>query len=336
MLIFIIVLLIFVLIYICIEQYIRPLKRLEKQLSRYRETGDLTGLRGFELQGYPELKSFLDRTVEELDSDMLMELKSQRAEYLALQNQINPHFLFNTLEDIRGDALEAGMIGLTQTIGALSTYFRYTISETRELVWLEDEIDNIEDYYTIQKYRFGDRISLITELVNEHLGFPKVKLPKLTLQPIVENAFSHGLERQSGNGEIRIVIEPTQNSLVIRVIDNGIGMPIEKMEEINRRLKEGIERSASGNRPDEGTVGTAGNTSDGITGNASYGASEGALDGASVGRKRGGIALYNVNSRIRLLFGGDYGITVFSAEGIGTEVQIRLPLIDETRRIGAR
>ena len=98
-----------------------------------------------------------------LHSPKLMDLNKRQAQYLALQNQINPHFLYNTLESIRGEALIAGLDGVADMTEALAKFFRYTITKVENLVSVEEELDNCETYFGIQKYRFGDRLNLHIE-----------------------------------------------------------------------------------------------------------------------------------------------------------------------------
>ena len=99
----------------------------------------------------------------------ITKLRQKQAEYLALQNQINPHFLYNALEAIRTDALLADCEDIAETTEALATFFRYTISNVKEYVTFSDELDNAENYFTIQRCRFGDKISMELELENEQL-----------------------------------------------------------------------------------------------------------------------------------------------------------------------
>lgn len=122
---------------------------------------------------------------------------------------------------------------------ALATFFRYTISNMDNLVTLEDEMENIDNYYIIQRYRFGDRITLKTEYSEEDAErILRCKLPKLTLQPIVENAVCHGVEQMIGNGIITIRVDITDDHMIIKVSDNGIGMPEERVKELNHKLNE--------------------------------------------------------------------------------------------------
>ncbi len=178
---------------------------------------------------------------------------------------------------------------------ALSTFFRYTISNVENLVTLEDELRNVHNYYIIQQYRFGERLKLSVEYdPADEADIMSCRVPKLILQPIVENAINHGVERKIGVGEIRLKLECTEKRLIITISDNGVGMSEELLKEIDDKLK--------------------GMSFDYIK---------------QEGEKHGGIAIENVNSRIKLLFGEEYGIYLYSTVNVGTDVEITLPRIKE-------
>jgi len=230
-----------------------------------------------------------------LDQKNMIQLSTKQAELLALQNQINPHFLYNTLEAIRGDALCAGLDSVANATEALATFFRYTITETGNLVTIQDELNNIENYFKIQQYRFGEKFTMNVDFAdNEDVNrLLSLKLPKLTLQPFIENAIFHGLESKTQGGSIHISFDLTSQNLLISIQDNGIGIPEDKLEEINYKVKHvSLHRT---NEPSE---------------------------------KKGGIALLNVARRIKLLFGEDYGFYLYSISGLGTDVKIKIPIID--------
>ena len=111
----------------------------------------------------PENEQAIRKFNEMIDRSNLVNVSKKQAEYLALQNQINPHFLYNTLEGIRSEALIAGLDSVAEMTEALATFFRYTISQVENLVPLEDELANIENYYYIQQFRFGDKLALSIE-----------------------------------------------------------------------------------------------------------------------------------------------------------------------------
>lgn len=220
-----------------------------------------------------------------------IKLTTKQAEFLALQNQINPHFLYNTLDAIRGDALCIGAEEIADITEALSTFFQYTISDTRHLVPLEMELESVSNYFTIQKYRFDEKLSLEVRLMDDPRRLKQMLCPKLMLQPVVENAIFHGLETVTGQGRILILVELVDDVLRIEVSDNGAGMEAVKLKKLNEQLS----RNSVGYIVEE-------------------------KDG-----KKGGIALLNVCRRIKLLFGEQYGVHLNSVPGAGTLVEISLP-----------
>lgn len=240
---------------------------------------------------FEEQQEVLQHFYSLLDEKNMIQLSTKQAELLALQNQINPHFLYNTLEAIRSDALCAGIDSIANTTEALATFFRYTISDMGSLVTVEAELDNIENYFKIQQYRFGEKFKMSVDyLPNDDIL--SLKLPKLTLQPFIENAIFHGLESKAEGGSIDINLEISENNLFISIRDNGIGISEEKLDEINYKL-EHVSISGANENPEQ----------------------------------KGGIALNNIARRIKLLFGEDYGFHIYSISGLGTDVRLKIPMI---------
>ncbi len=263
--------------------------RLRHKLKKFRENIDLDLLLAEDWEGDPLLEPLFKEIARRLHGEENKKLQQKQAEVLALQNQINPHFLYNTLEAIRSDALMADCEEIAETTEALATFFRYTISNVQEYVTFSDELDNVENYFTVQRCRFGDKIDLELEMENEQLL--EARMPKLILQPLVENAVIHGLEEKLEGGLVRISIENSADTLFLRVKDNGLGMSEEAAERLNLSLQ-GLAEPETGS-----------------------------------GSRRGGIALRNVNSRIQLMFGGDYGLRIYSRKGVGTECCLTMPLM---------
>ena len=143
--------------------------KLQKALRRYQNDRDLDAVLQTDWGKDPLLKLFFSDMEERLHGEEITKLRQKQAEYLALQNQINPHFLYNALEAIRTDALLADCEDIAETTEALATFFRYTISNVKEYVTFSDELDNAENYFTIQRCRFGDKISMELQLENEKL-----------------------------------------------------------------------------------------------------------------------------------------------------------------------
>ena len=140
--------------------------KLQKALRRYQNDRDLDAVLQTDWGKDPLLKLFFSDMEERLHGEEITKLRQKQADYLALQNQINPHFLYNALEAIRTDALLADCEDIAETTEALATFFRYTISNVKEYVTFSDELDNAENYFTIQRCRFGDKISMELQLEN--------------------------------------------------------------------------------------------------------------------------------------------------------------------------
>lgn len=241
----------------------------------------------------PEEGKLYEFMINNKDENRNLFLASKReAQILALQNQINPHFLYNTLETIRSEAIMNGAVNAGTMAEALATFFRYTISNLDYLVQIEDELENIQNYFTIQHYRFGNKIGIQITYDEEDKNILRLYIPKLIMQPVVENAIYHGIEQKLGAGQVTISISYTKQNLDIMISDDGIGIKDTELSEINNRLWTDSE-------------------------NYGYEKSE----------KSGGIAIRNVNQRIKLLFGEEYGIWLNSIYGIGTDVHIKLPVV---------
>lgn len=226
--------------------------------------------------------------------------EQRQAQYLALQNQIN-HFLYNTLESIRGEAIIAGLDSIADMTEALARFFRYTITKVENLVSVEEELDNCETYFGIQKYRFGDRLQLHIDYdIAEYEKIMNCRIPKLTLQPILENSIIHGVELKVGGGNLYIRFQCTKNRLLIRISDDGVGMDELTLAKLNQKLG----KSTKAFHDNE--------------------------------EKQGGIALVNVNNRIHLIFGDEYGMHVYSVPGEGTDVEITIPILTDDRQVKNR
>ena len=281
-----------------IRQVVLPYKKIENNMTLFLKGYTIDGLQDSEIALTKEADRIFSELIQLLKSEQMLNENKRQAQYLALQNQINPHFLYNTLESIRSEAMEAGMESVVCMTEALAHFFRYTISNMENMVTLEEELDNINTYFLIQKYRFEERIGLTIEYdEEEHDLLNHCLLPKLTLQPVVENSIIHGIERKMGFSTVRIVLRCTEKRLIIQVSDDGIGMQPEALDDLNRKLNQSLFESLHNKK------------------------------------KKGGIALVNVNNRIHLIFGEEYGMTVYSTPGVGTDVMIELPLVTSRREL---
>lgn len=214
------------------------------------------------------------------------QLMKKQAELDALQSQINPHFLYNTLEAIRGQASEYGLQDIEMMTRSLSKLFRYSISNHNTLVTLKEELDNVDNYLYIQHLRFNNKFTKVSRIDKDALDY---MVPKLIIQPIVENAIYHGLEMKIGQGQIVISAYITETRLIINIHDDGLGINEDNLRKLNATLSEGNTQIKPHTK------------------------------GSSIG-------LRNVNARIRLTFGESYGLNVYSTESVGTDVQLKLPL----------
>lgn len=277
-----------------------PYHRSERLIRLFLEGYTISGLDSAQRNPMtPSAQQLLRRMEEDMNSSKLMKMNKRQAQYLALQNQINPHFLYNTLESIRSEALISGLDTVADMTEALAVFFRYTISKVENLVSVEEELQNCETYFRIQQYRFGSRLALeITCDPEDREEIFRCRLPKLTMQPILENAIIHGTEFKIGVGHLRIHLERTARRLLIRVSDDGVGMNEESLARLNDKLGKSKLAYTAKNQ-----------------------------------QSSGGVALVNVANRIQLLFGEEYGLHVYSVEGVGTDVEIALPAITSDREV---
>lgn len=170
-----------------------------------------------------------NETLRKMQTTMLVtELSKKQMELVAYRNQINPHFLYNTLNCIRGMALYYNASEIVEISQSLSTMFRYVV-QSGEYVTVAEELEYVKMYATIINYRFGGRISIEIDAEDETLAR---RTFKLSLQPVVENAVFHGLENKVGEGQIQISIVKRENRLLYSVADNGLGMNQEKLAEL--------------------------------------------------------------------------------------------------------
>jgi two-component system sensor histidine kinase YesM len=261
---------------------IKSLKQ-EVRLEGYYEITELS--REFNAM-MKELNNLTHRLIETNSKLYESEIEKEKSELAFLRSQINPHFLYNTLEVMKGIALDEEVEKLYDMANALSLVFRYSIKGS-DIVELREEFDIVKAYVRIHLIRFGKRLEAEYKISEETLGR---KVPKMILQPVVENAISHGLEAKRGLGTLRIGSSLDGDTLRIWVMDNGVGIEEDKLADIRRKL------SGAGRR--DSAAGAAGT---------------------------GSIGLFNVDNRIKLIYGNDYGISIHSIENVGTEVFISVP-----------
>ncbi|RAP75074.1 sensor histidine kinase [Paenibacillus montanisoli] len=218
-----------------------------------------------------------------------IELERQRAEFQALQLQINPHFLYNTLETINCYAIVQDSDDISEMVEAMAFMLRYSVQTNLEEVTLANELNHVRHYLMIQKHRIGHDFEI--EVVTPP-SLLLSRMVRLTLQPIVENIFQHAFaDGFEPRHYIRIDTRMEGGELLVIVEDNGVGMTEEKLE----KLKERLER----NRLVE--------------------------ERAEKRGRRGGIGLVNVHRRIQMVYGDEFGLRIESALGEGTRIVLRMP-----------
>lgn len=239
-----------------------------------------------------EIKELISHYAAQRTRENSAQIFDKQTELTALQSQINPHFLYNTLESIRGQALIDDNIEIARMVEALAAFFRYSISKKGNLVTLRDELANIDNYMMIQRYRFNNRFSMETIIDEEDEAAYDFLIPRLIIQPVVENAIFHGLEERLEGGKVIIEVIVTEQNLIITISDNGKGIERDKLKMLNARIRSrDIQLEDGGNNNQRNT----------------------------------GIALPNIHKRIQLLFGEEYGVNIYSTVGQGTDVEITIP-----------
>lgn len=236
--------------------------------------------------GFNRMAERLGETIQEA---YVAQICQRDAELNALKMQIQPHYLYNTLDVIRMNALDQGDGGTAQLIESLSRQLRYVIGDHRERVSLRRELDNLQEYAVLISARYEGRISIAMEAADSDL---KLLVPKLLLQPFVENAVKHGLVDRPEGGTVLIEVERLPDALQIIVLNNGTPIDPGRLEHIRSFLG----RAAVGEQDGAGIV--------------------------SVGMK-------NTYDRIKLNCGRDYGFTMDSGGSMGTIVTIRLPIWED-------
>lgn len=208
------------------------------------------------------------------------EINLRKTELKALQAQINPHFLYNTLDSIAWMCEQGRNADAVKMVHALARLFRISISKGHELIPIAKEIEHAESYLQIQKYRYKNQFTYAFDVDPACLDY---LCNKITLQPIIENAINHGLDLMVEEGHIDVQVKQDGDDIVFRVQDNGVGMTPEQIEAIMQRGP----------------------------------------------KDRTGIGIKNVNDRLKIYFGKNYGLHISSEPDVGTCVEIRMPKVRE-------
>ena len=283
------VLAIFLMIFV--NQYVAvritdPLKKLEKSIQGIEMKQQPVVYIG----GSPEIQHlgltirFMVEELQELTDKMVKEQEEKRKNELdALQSQINPHFLYNTLDSIMWMIESERYEDAVSMVQALGRLLRISLSRGKNVISVGDELQHARSYLAIQKYRYKNKFTSYFEVEPD---IEQYKTIKLVIQPLIENAIYYGMEYMDGEGEIHIRAYTREQDLYLEVEDNGPGMPEEQVEHL--------------------------------------------LTGGEKARQKGsGIGLKNVNQRIQLYFGTQYGLEIESEPDEGTVVRIHIPKTTE-------
>jgi len=208
--------------------------------------------------------------------------QNKEAQLNILQSQINPHFIYNTLESIKWLMLSDEPEKADDMITRLAELFRQSIRKGESEILLKEELDSLDAYNAIQLVRYEDSLEIIRDIRVDTTAY---KITKMCLQPLIENAVTHGVEPKGEKGRIQILIEQIKDTLVVEVTDNGVGMSPARLDEVRNVLRS--------NTPPESET--------------------------------SGVGLANVNRRIQLMYGEEYGLSVNSETGVGTCITLRIP-----------
>ncbi|MEG0264744.1 MAG: sensor histidine kinase [Erysipelotrichaceae bacterium] len=285
MILVIMILLSSIMVYILLKKLTNPVRSLVYAMHAFEnETIDfkyqpIQGVSEFNQlsQSFEHMVKQIQELMERVKNE---EITLRKTELKALQAQINPHFLYNTLDSIQWMCERDKTKDAVRMVGALAQLFRISISKGCELIPIEKEIQHAQNYLVIQSYRYKDQFTYDFDIDPEVLTYC---CHKITLQPIIENALYHGISRMVDEGRIVITARKIGNDILFSIADNGAGMSEEQVENI-------LSKELTDSK---------------------------------------GIGVKNVNDRIKIYFGSEYGIMVESELDVGTTIKIRIPAMRE-------
>lgn len=263
---------------------LRPIRRIQTYIKDM-ENGEfgkpLPSMRSDEIGSLAENTQEMSEKIGELLETVKTEQKRMRtAEFKALQAQINPHFLYNSLDSINWLVRKGNTEKATEMISALTTFFRIGLSKGRDIITVREELEHVRSYLVIQKIRYENQFEYSFYVDPETENY---FVPKLMLQPLVENALYHGIKLCDRKCILMIQVLSHGDRIEIEVLDNGAGMDAETLESVRKAMEHKGENRAN-----------------------SYG-------------------VVNVNDRIQILAGQEYGLRLTSEKGVGTSARIVLP-----------
>lgn len=274
------------------EGITKPIQRLSaaaKQISRgnFNVEGVIVTSRDelrFLTETFNNMCANIRKLVEEIKGKSELDTLVKKMELRSLQNQINPHFLFNTLNMVAKTAFVEGAERTSELVESISTLLRYNLKKMHHTVELGEEIGIVKEYFFIQKMRFGDRVRFMEKMEESLFSYP---LPSLTIQPLVENAFVHGVESYEQGAEMELSVYQKNERLIVEIRDNGVGMD----KQLIRQVMEGSSEQYSGQ-----------------------------------GEASNGIGLRNVLRRLQIFYQCEDVMEIESVRGTGTTVRLKLPI----------
>ena len=269
------------------QSLILPLENTVNALEKFSRGDFAVRLKENRCDEIGKLNRIFNKAIKEINELMQKvtqsEILNKEMEFKTLQSQMNPHFLYNTLDTINWLAFKEKQTEICNLVAAISSLIRASISNKKSIITIEHELDYVKNYIYIQHIRYKDRFDTIYDIDESLL---KQAVPKLIIQPIVENAIIHGIENSKNKNLLYISVKHENECIVIIVKDTGIGMTDEKVSEL---LKEPL--NAEGDEQKAHT----------------------------------NLGLYAVHKRIQLMYGDLYGLTVHSQAGEGTTVTLHIP-----------
>ena len=269
------------------QSLILPLENTVNALEKFSRGDFAVRLKENRCDEIGKLNRIFNKAIKEINELMQKvtqsEILNKEMEFKTLQSQMNPHFLYNTLDTINWLAFKEKQTEICNLVAAISSLIRASISNKKSIITIEQELDYVKNYIYIQHIRYKDRFDTIYDIDESLL---KQAVPKLIIQPIVENAIIHGIENSKNKNLLYISVKRENECIIIIVKDTGIGMTDEKVSEL---LKEPL--NAEGDEQKAHT----------------------------------NLGLYAVHKRIQLMYGDLYGLTVQSQAGEGTTVTLHIP-----------
>ena len=269
------------------QSLILPLENTVNALEKFSRGDFAVRLKENRCDEIGKLNRIFNKAIKEINELMQKvtqsEILNKEMEFKTLQSQMNPHFLYNTLDTINWLAFKEKQTEICNLVAAISSLIRASISNKKSIITIEHELDYVKNYIYIQHIRYKDRFDTIYDIDESLL---KQAVPKLIIQPIVENAIIHGIENSKNKNLLYISVKRENECIIIIVKDTGIGMTDEKVSEL---LKEPL--NAEGDEQKAHT----------------------------------NLGLYAVHKRIQLMYGDLYGLTVHSQAGEGTTVTLHIP-----------